>query len=765
MIIKNINIKSFGPLIDRTIEPTEGLNIIEGANESGKSTVAMFIKFMLYGLGTKVVGGDSISEKSHYINWDTGVAQGSLTVISNGKNYRIDRTTALRRSVDGKEGYYESVKLLELDTGDEIKTSKSPGEFLTGLNEKVFMQSAFVKSIDKAKVDSSGLKVALENLAASGDEEINTKKALEKLDEARKLLKHKSGLGGKIVELSEEKRELEELLEKSRDVSKEIVDVEGTLADIKAKIKTREQEEIELAALCRAYEAVRTGARVKEIEGLEESVNYLEKELSGLDCAADRSLLAKIDLCEGAVRDTERDINILSEKRKELEEKCEGRDTEEPEDCETAVKKAIKFKNLSAFCLSVSCALLAFSIVGFGALILFGATMKAAAASVFTGLIILSSVFFTLAAAGLFLFIRVDKKYIGFLGKYGVDKIDLLEAAATSRREKFRYTKKLLDKASQIDELLDKVITRHDEEIDNGFSYAQNLGITEENVFDALAKAREKVEDICIRRETMGAKLEGAKGRLSALLEEVGEEERAKADEEQAAALENLDSEKIFAMTKDQYNKATRQKLFAESQVKALRVREAELEKKLASLRAAGSSPAETASKISCIEAEISKLSFKHKALVLAYGALERAGDKMRNNIMPKVSEKAAEMMSGITEGKYSSLSSGDSLDLSVIVSDEKKSVDVLSEGTKDAAYICLRVALSLAMCPDSTPPLIFDECFARIDTKRLSGLLSAMATKNFPQSFVFTCRPDEGNCAPFANIIGMDGTIGKDIF
>lgn len=761
MIIKSINIKSFGPLIDKTIEPSEGLNVIEGNNESGKSTVAMFIKFMLYGLGGKAVGGDSISEKARYINWDTGIAQGSMTVFANGKDYRIDRTTALRRAIDGKEGYYESVKFLDLESGTEIKTAKSVGEYLTGLCEKVFMQSAFVKSVDKTKVDGSGLKVALENLASSGDEEINTKKALEKLDDARKLLRHKNGYGGKIAELSAEKGELEELLEKSRDVSKEIVDVEGTLADVKSKIASREHEEIELSALCRAYEAVRRGARVKEIESLEESVNYLEKELPALDPSIDRSLLAKIDLCEGAVRDTERDINILSEKKKELEEKCKERDTEEPEESDIALKKAKKLKNLSAFCLSVSCALLAFSIVGFALLILFGKTMKTASESTFIGLVILSAAFILFSGVGFFSFFAVDRKYVAYLGKYGVEKIEMLEEAANSKCEKFRYTKKLLDKSVQVDELLDKVITRHDEEIDNGISYAKKLGVSCDNVFEALSEAKELAEEICVRRETMSAKLQEAKGRLSALLEEVGEEEREKAGEEQAAALENLDCEKIFAMTKDQYNEAVRQKNFAESQIKALRIREAELEKRLAALRAAGASPAETASRISCIEARLSQLSFKHKALVLAYGALERAGDKMRNSIMPKVSKRAAAMMSGITEGKYDSLSSGDSLDLSVVINDEKKSVDALSDGTKDAAYVSLRAALVREMCPDNTPPLIFDECFARMDNSRLYGVFSAMSQEDFPQSFVFTCRPDEGECAPQANLIKMKDVVG----
>ena len=48
MIIEKIVIKSFGRLTDMTLEFSERVNVIEGENESGKSTVAAFIRYMLY---------------------------------------------------------------------------------------------------------------------------------------------------------------------------------------------------------------------------------------------------------------------------------------------------------------------------------------------------------------------------------------------------------------------------------------------------------------------------------------------------------------------------------------------------------------------------------------------------------------------------------------------------------------------------------------------------------------------------------------------
>ncbi|MGI6578261.1 MAG: AAA family ATPase [Eubacteriales bacterium] len=43
---------TFGKLDSKTLLLSEGLNIIEGANESGKSTWCAFIRAMFYGINT-----------------------------------------------------------------------------------------------------------------------------------------------------------------------------------------------------------------------------------------------------------------------------------------------------------------------------------------------------------------------------------------------------------------------------------------------------------------------------------------------------------------------------------------------------------------------------------------------------------------------------------------------------------------------------------------------------------------------------------------
>ena len=80
MRIVNIQISQFGPLSGRTFDFDDTLTIIRGDNESGKSSLLLFIKFALYGLSKRAKNG--VSETDRAINHETGRAHGTMTVSS-----------------------------------------------------------------------------------------------------------------------------------------------------------------------------------------------------------------------------------------------------------------------------------------------------------------------------------------------------------------------------------------------------------------------------------------------------------------------------------------------------------------------------------------------------------------------------------------------------------------------------------------------------------------------------------------------------------
>ena len=77
MKIRSIYIKSFGKLKNLNLEFQDGLNIIYGSNESGKSTIQHFLKAMFYGMNSQK-RAIADNERKRFIPWNDTRAGGQL---------------------------------------------------------------------------------------------------------------------------------------------------------------------------------------------------------------------------------------------------------------------------------------------------------------------------------------------------------------------------------------------------------------------------------------------------------------------------------------------------------------------------------------------------------------------------------------------------------------------------------------------------------------------------------------------------------------
>ena len=80
MRILGLHIENFGGLCDYTETFTEGLNVRRQPNGWGKSTLAVFIKAMLYGLPVSTKRSLLENERKRYTPWQGGVFGGSLDI-------------------------------------------------------------------------------------------------------------------------------------------------------------------------------------------------------------------------------------------------------------------------------------------------------------------------------------------------------------------------------------------------------------------------------------------------------------------------------------------------------------------------------------------------------------------------------------------------------------------------------------------------------------------------------------------------------------
>lgn len=214
MKIKNIYVKSFGKLKDLNLDLQEGLNIIYGSNESGKSTIQHFIKAMFYGMNSqKRTIADN--ERKRFIPWDDSRAAGRLSFQDEkGNEYVIDRSFGATKKDD-------NAKVYNFITGQEAfhLDSYQPGKELFGLGEDAFEKTLFIKQLGaKVAMDKEDeIMKKLSNIQESGQEDLSYNKAKVALDNYKKSLRgsRKQGkidlLEDKLMSLKLEQQELEAL--------------------------------------------------------------------------------------------------------------------------------------------------------------------------------------------------------------------------------------------------------------------------------------------------------------------------------------------------------------------------------------------------------------------------------------------------------------------------------------------------------------------------------------------------------------------------
>ena len=90
MHILSLSVREFGGLKDLSVTLGDDLNLIEGSNESGKSTLLAFIRFLFYGLRPRSAG-EELSDADRAYSWKSGTASGGMTLSFGGSVYRIER--------------------------------------------------------------------------------------------------------------------------------------------------------------------------------------------------------------------------------------------------------------------------------------------------------------------------------------------------------------------------------------------------------------------------------------------------------------------------------------------------------------------------------------------------------------------------------------------------------------------------------------------------------------------------------------------------
>ncbi len=710
--IDRIDIAAFGGIKNLTLLPGDGINVITAPNESGKSTVAAFIKYVFYGFGGQRRQSIAENEKSLYMPWDGARAGGGITLTAPEGKFRVERYQSASK---------ETVDIYDAYTRKSVFSGLIPGEVFFGVGEETFGKIFFFRQLYSSKNGDDALAEQVQNIIFSADEKTNTERAVKRLKELRASLKN-SQKRGMIPTLAEELDGYEEKLASSVQIKNELDNVLVSLGDKKQKLAFNENK---LKELENEKENIRRYEAAQKLEHLLSMAHAKQDAEARYDECVSRfegGDIPDIDLVRSLINDNSE--YALAEKRvKELSDSIAAEKRtlaainesdkfagEDPARIRASLKKrralALIFFILGLLCVAGAAVL--YFMLGVG-IPLFACA----------GCAVLFSALGAIFAFGA----PPEVKKFGFASKKELEKA--IEDEPLSRLRAEEQTKKV----AQIERDCDDAINRRnelkrslDERIDSHLSAegGEYGDVLQKMLALSVEAGKLKAEKISLG-ERLAEQLKGVD------IDELKELARgAKAPLRDVAAV-------------------NREYDFYSSAAAGLRKQELELEKQRSSLEARSPSPSVIFGKREAVKNELSALERKYNALGLALEVLDESKEYMRSTVTPKLAGIASGYYGRATGGKYEELSISNDLTMYFNAQGGERDAEYLSAGAKDSAYMCLRLALVDLLYPRVKPFLVLDDVFSRLDDERLAYLLREIAHySDNAQIFIMTCHKRE---------------------
>ena len=283
MRLLRLHIDNFGTLRDFDLSLEDGMNVLYQKNGWGKSTLAVFIKAMLYGLPATSKRSLDENERKKYMPWQGGSYGGSLEFETARGKFRVERSFSAKESGD-------SFALYDLATNKpSVIYSAALGEELFGIDADGFERSTYLsqRALTGGK-DNNSISAKLGNLLDDVGDIGNYDTAMAALDRRRRYYVM-TGNRGAIAELEGEILSKQTELERCRRVEEAMQAQQDTLSSLDAKLqavrKTSEENRrrLEQAGLARERAALleRKHQMLAELARLNEKKKHVEAFFGG----------------------------------------------------------------------------------------------------------------------------------------------------------------------------------------------------------------------------------------------------------------------------------------------------------------------------------------------------------------------------------------------------------------------------------------------------------------------------------------------------
>ncbi len=752
MRITEINITSFGKLENLTLTLDGGLNVIYGNNESGKSTLLAFIKFVLYGVGRKEKN-TPVGERERAISWHSGSAAGSLTVEdTDGKKYRIERS--------GREGargtYVDKSRIIDLSDGVEVFEGEIPGEHFLGIGAQAYDSTCSVRQLECTSLNKNALREAIDNMLSSGDENTSVAAAQKVLEAERRRLLHTNAKGGAIYDAELRLERLRSEYKGAVASENERIKNRDELSRVEISLKKASDEHALAQKMCDIHDDV---IRLEKFEKLREKhseCKELENKRALLDSGADFDVSlashAEAARISSTLDSLGRSRQTQARAREELEEAdsaMKNAATVMPEgECADVISehssvegvveylraKRSKKSNSSFFAVALGAAgaaLFVFALV----LAIFMNNISGAFTVAFIAAIFAAFAFKMKTDAG-----RAAREISDICKRIGTDEstddkkiLSILTEFQRNGEQRSRYANAFESAKFRLSIADEAMESDRAQALSLISRFSGNSEITDEA--QALTSLLDKLNAYLDASDALDSDIRDIKATIGSLADEL-----ARFDERAIRTRVTPEmEEKIKNIPFDELKAQRDQALF---QTNKLNQYKAGIERSLVA-DTKHRSPSEIFPEIEAAEEELRLMRVRLDAVKLAYDTIESASRSIKGSVTPKIKDSTQRNLSAITSGKYGELYIDSDMNLTYLSEGEIRSISSLSRGSLDAAYFSLRLALIGTLLSEVKPPVYMDECLSQLDDSRARGLLRALSDKTASgsQCLLLTCQ------------------------
>lgn len=692
MKIKNIKVNAYGNIENKDINLEEGINIIHGANESGKSTLLNYIISIFYGI-SRNKDGKALSDYEKYKPWNSNEFSGRISYkLENGEKYEIFR------DFNKKNPKIYNDKLE--DISDRFETDKKDGSkfFIEqmGIDKQMYL-STVVSTQEEVRLDEKNQNMLIQkiaNLAGTGEDNVSYKKALIKLQEKirdeigtnKTSQKPINIIEKEIVEINNKIVETEKYRNRKYEIDAE---KEQILSELK-ELEQKKQILQELQNSMKSEEETKNRLEIREKNRKDNiaKINELTNQKNTINAESEKVQSAKNHM-QDIIKGHKENIEKLNSEIEKIENEKE--ETQEKE------KPSISFIVITVvLAIALICSII---------------LIKNYIVSGILGVAIIANIVF----------------YVINKNKQKVNKAKLREKI---NQEKQYKREKLENQKQQI---------------------IANVNTTEKE----LEKQEEEEKQVNSELAMLKGQIILLEKNNEKITEEIEQDNKAikeESNKNKQQIIEKYKEKNIndLLYINDYQNYISK----IEETINNNRIRIKGLEIEYNTIVPQLDEMVVLEEKREADKEKLAELREKESIINIAIENLMDAYEEMKTTITPKFTKNLSESIQKISSNKYNKVTINDENGM-IIENNRGEYVEAikLSTGTIDQLYLALRLSMIDELSKENLP-IILDESFAYSDNNRLKNMLQYLTSDlNNHQTIIFTCTDREQKMLEAMNI------------